>query len=252
MIEVKYDGRVMVVLLNRPEKRNAIDFETANQLQDIFERFEKDESLYVAVISGLGGHFCSGADLTDLENLEKRAIDVNSPGPLGITRRVLSKPVIAAIAGYCVAGGFELALWADIRIAEENAKFGFLERRFGVPLIDGGTQRLPLIAGLGNALYLILTGKLIDAQEAFRMGIVNEIVPVGKSLERAIELAKEISSYPQVTLRSDRLALYSTLNLEEKMKIEAEYGKKVIENRVFLKYVELFKAGKGRGGTKIF
>ncbi|MGC8565808.1 MAG: enoyl-CoA hydratase-related protein, partial [Thermoplasmata archaeon] len=147
MIQVQYDEHVMVVLINRPEKRNAIDFKTANEIQDAFEKFEKDNSLYVAVISGIGGNFSAGADLTDLKELEKRAMDPN--GPLGFTRRTVKKPVIAAISGYCVAGGFELVLWADIRIADETSKFGFLERRFGVPLIDGGTQRLPLIAGLG-------------------------------------------------------------------------------------------------------
>ncbi len=249
MIQVQLDEHVMVVLINRPEKRNAIDFETANEIQDAFEKFEKDDSLYVAVISGTGGNFCAGADLADLKGLEKRAMDPN--GPLGFTRRTVKKPIIAAISGYCVAGGFELALWADIRIADETSKFGFLERRFGVPLIDGGTQRLPLIAGLGNALYLILTGKLIDAEEAYRIGIVNEIVPNGMALSRSIEIAKEISMYPQITLRNDRNALYSSLDLENKMKIEAKYGKDVLESSVPFQGAELFKKGKGRSGRKI-
>ena len=181
MIEIQSKEHIMTVLINRPEKRNAVDFQTA-----------RDEDLFVAIISGTGGNFCAGADLSDLKNLEKRAMDSN--GPLGFTRRVLSKPLIAAISGYCVAGGFELALWADFRIAEEGSKLGFLERRFGVPLIDGGTQRLPLITGFGNALYLILTGNLIDSNEAYRLGIVNEIVPEGHSLSRALEIAKEIST----------------------------------------------------------
>lgn len=250
MIEVHYEKHIMIVLINRPEKRNAIDLETANEIQEAFEKFENDDSLYVAIISGKGGNFSAGADLTDLKNLEKRAMDPN--GPLGFTRRVVKKPVIAAISGYCVAGGFELALWADFRIAEEGSKFGFLERRFGVPLIDGGTQRLPLIAGLGNALYLILTGKLIDAREAYRMGIVNEIVPNGQALTRAIELAMEITKYPQITLRNDRLALLSTLNLEEKMRIEAKYGKETLESGIPFQGAEMFKEGKGRGGKQIF
>jgi len=249
MIQVQYDEHIMVVLINRPEKRNAIDFKTANEIQYTFEKFEKDDSLYVAVISGIGGNFSAGADLTDLKELEKRAMDPN--GPLGFTRRTVKKPIIAAIAGYCVAGGFELALWADIRIADEDSKFGFLERRFGVPLIDGGTQRLPLIAGLGNALYLILTGKLIDAKEAYRIGIVNEIVPNGKSLSRSIEIAKEISMYPQITLRNDRNALYSSLDLENKMKIEAQYGKDVLESGVPFQGAEQFKKGKGRSGRQL-
>ncbi len=242
MIKTSIVDHILIISINRPEKRNAIDLKTAQELEKTFINFEKDENLYISIIYGEGGNFSSGADLSDLNNLEKRSM--NSNGPLGFTRRILSKPLIAAVSGYCVAGGFELALWADIRIAEQGSQFGFLERRFGVPLIDGGTQRLPLIAGIGNALYLILTGKLINADEAFKMGIVNEIVPTGESLSRAVEIAEIITKYPQITLRNDRLALYSSFEFEKRMEIEAKFGKEVLDSKVPFEGAKKFLNGK--------
>lgn len=242
-------GHVLVVQLNRSEKRNAINFEMAEKLEEIWKDFEKDDELYVGIIAGSGGNFCAGADLGDLKNLMSRAM--KPEGLLGFTRMILSKPVIAAISGYCVAGGLEIALWADFRIAEENAKFGFLERRFGVPLINGGTQRLPRIVGLGNALYLILTGKLISAREALEIGLVNEVVENGRALERAIEIAELIASYPQLALRNDRKSVYSGLGkpLKEALLIEAEIGVETLENGELYREAERFvKNGKGRHG----
>ncbi|WP_216475971.1 enoyl-CoA hydratase-related protein [Caldisphaera lagunensis] len=211
---------------------------------------ENDKDAYVLILTGGFDAFSSGADLSDIKRLSKRVLSEN--GPLGITRINLSKPTISAISGYCVAGGFELALWTDIRIAEENAIFGFLERRFGVPLIDGGTQRLPLIVGLGRALDLILTGKTIDAEEAYKIGIVNYIVPRGKSLEKALELAETISSFPQETLRNDRKAVYMGIGnkLEDKLMIEALMGKKSIDNKgIDLNLVNQFLNRKNKVGN---
>ncbi|MCX8172521.1 MAG: crotonase/enoyl-CoA hydratase family protein, partial [Archaeoglobaceae archaeon] len=238
--------------LNRPEKRNAINFEMAEELEKIWKNFERDEELYVGVITGAGGNFCSGADLTDLIRLANRIENKN--GPLGFTRMNLSKPVIAAISGYCVAGGLEIALWADIRIADETSKFGVLNRRFGVPLIDGGTQRLPRIVGLGNALELILTGKLIDSKEAHRIGLVNEVVSKGYALKRALEIAEIISSYPQLSMRNDRKAVYEGLGfgLQEGMEIELKLGLETIKDGTpLLKAKKFVEEGKGRHGERL-
>jgi len=226
-------GHVLIVQLNRGEKRNAINLDMAEKLEEIWKDFEKDDELYVGIITGSGGNFCAGADLSDLKRLMGRAM--KPEGPLGFTRMILSKPVIAAISGFCVAGGLEIALWADFRIADETAKFGFLERRFGVPLINGGTQRLPRIVGLENALYLILTGKLISAQEALKIGLVSELVESGRALERALEVAELMASYPQLALRNDRKSLYAGLekSLQEALTIEAEIGRETLEDGGF-------------------
>ncbi len=242
-------GHVLIVQLNRGEKRNAINLDMAEKLEEIWKDFEKDDELYVGIITGSGGNFCAGADLSDLRRLMGRAM--KPEGPLGFTRMMLSKPVIAAISGFCVAGGLEIALWADFRIADETAKFGFLERRFGVPLINGGTQRLPRIVGLGNALYLILTGKLISAQEALKIGLVNEVVESGKALQRATEVAELMASYPQLALRNDRKSVYAGLekSLHEALAIEAEIGRETLENGELYSEAEKFvKNGKGRHG----
>src|SRR2546423_11846153 len=180
---------VRVVRIGRPEKRNAIDSDTAARLLEEFTEFDADESQRVAVLTGDERAFCAGADLTSLPRLRPS-------GPLGPTRLQLSKPVIAAVEGWCVAGGFELALWCDLRVAGASARFGCLERRWGVPLIDGGTQRLPRIVGLGRALDLILTGREVDAEEALAMGLVNRVVPDGTALDAAMELAEQIAAFP--------------------------------------------------------
>ncbi|MCS7144801.1 MAG: crotonase/enoyl-CoA hydratase family protein [Archaeoglobaceae archaeon] len=245
-------SHILVVTINRAEKRNAINLEMAEELEKVWNNFEKDDNLYVGIITGAGDNFCAGADLGDLERLATRVGSKN--GPLGFTRMTLSKPVIASISGYCVAGGFEIALWADIRIADESAKFGILNRRFGVPLIDGGTQRLPKIVGLGNALDLILTGKLIDAKEAHRIGLVNEIVPKGLALKRALEIAELISSHPQVPMRNDRKAVFEGfgLSLEDALEIEAKLGYESIRNGTdFLKVRRFIAEGKGKHGERL-
>jgi len=247
VVEKKSD--IFIVKLNRPEVRNAVNLETANELEEAWDNFEKDKSLKVGIITSTSDHFCSGADLKDIEQLSHRSMNPN--GPLGMTRKIPNKPVIAAISGYCVAGGFEIALWADIRICDETAKFGFLERRFGVPLIDGGTQRLPLISGLGNALYLITTGKLIDSTEAMRMGIVNEVVSTDKLFERAVELAKTIAAYPQITMLSDREAAYAGTLLDYGIMHEQRNGFYVLNSHVPHEGARIFAKGKGRGGKSI-
>ncbi len=248
IIVEKQDG-IFKVKLNRPDVRNAVNLKTANELEEAWDIFEKDQSLKVGIITSTSENFCAGADLKDIDALSRRSM--NPAGPLGMTRKIPGKPVIAAISGYCVAGGFEIALWADFRICDETAKFGFLERRFGVPLIDGGTQRLPLISGLGNALYLITTGNLIDAKEALRMGIVNEVVPSGKVMERAMELASTIASYPQNTLLSDREAVYSSTDLDSGIMHEQRNGYYILNSGVPFEGAKVFEGGKGRGGKSI-
>ncbi|MEX0800809.1 MAG: enoyl-CoA hydratase-related protein [Dehalococcoidia bacterium] len=199
--------RALVVTINRPEARNAVNGETAGLLFEAVDRFRSDDALDTMIVTGAGEvAFCAGADLKNSGSLMQRE-GAQESGPMGFTRVTdAGKPAIAAINGYCLAGGLEVACWCDFRIADESARFGVLNRRWGVPLVDGGTQRLPRIVGLGNALYLIETGAMLDAQQALRIGLVQEVVPRGKALERALELAAAISSYPQVSLRGDRRA----------------------------------------------
>ncbi len=215
--------RAFVVTINRPQARNAVDGETAGLLLEAVEAFRADESLDVLVLTGAGDTaFCAGADLKSTAGLMARP-GAQESGPMGFSRVTdLEKPTIAAVNGYCLAGGLELACWCDIRIADETAQFGVLNRRWGVPLLDGGTQRLPRIVGLGNALYLIETGVMIDARHALRMGLVQEVVPGGRALERALELAGAISGYPQISLRNDRRAAVEglTLTLPEGLDLE--------------------------------
>ncbi len=250
-IVVEERGRIFIVTINRPERRNAIDADTAEELYRAWTYFDNNPDLYVGVITGAGGNFSSGADLYDIDRLINRVS--NSEGPLGFTRLRLSKPVIAAVSGYCVAGGLEIALWADIRVADKTAKFGFLERRFGVPLVDGGTQRLARIIGLGRALDLILTGRLISAEEAYQWGLVSYLVDEGKAIDKAIEIAELISKYPQETLRNDRLAVYEGLDkpLSEGLIIEMNYGLKSIRTGEIYEGVRKFKEGMGRHGDLI-
>jgi enoyl-CoA hydratase len=201
---VRYErsGSASVLTLDRPDKRNPVDGETARLLGEGVARFERDDEARVLVLTGTGPAFCAGADLRALDTLN---IDA-SEGPLGCTRLIPSKPTIAAVSGWCLAGGVELALWCDIRIAAEGSTFGLFERRFGVPLCDGGTQRLPRVVGLGRALELILTGRPVDAEEAHRIGLVNEVVAPGRHLERALELAERLAGFPQQTMLTDRRA----------------------------------------------
>ena len=197
-VRVERKEAVTVVTIDRPEVHNCVDTDAASALEDAVRAFDVDDAQRVLILTGAGGKsFCSGADLKDPPRFR-------AAGPMGISRLEVGKPTIAAINGYCFAGGLELACWCDFRIADETAEFGVLNRRWGVPLVDGGTQRLPKIVGLGNALYLIETGVRIDAQTALRMALVQEVVPAGTAVERATELATRMAEYPQASLRADR------------------------------------------------
>jgi enoyl-CoA hydratase len=245
-----------MLTIQRPERRNAVDAETAELLLEGLRRFEADEAARVLVLTGEGdAAFCAGADLKALaeagdappEELVERVAG-RPEGPMGFTRLTPSKPTIAAISGWCLAGGLELALWCDLRIATETARLGYPERRWGVPLIDGGTQRLPRIVGAGRALEMILTGRIVEAREAHEWGLVTELVPEGRHLERALELAEGLAGFPQETLLSDRRAAIegSTLPLAEGLALEAELGRGSIE--VGLRGAARFADGEGRGG----
>ena len=235
MIETELDGPVRVVRISRPDKRNCVNSATAEALLDAFLAFEAAPEEKVAILTGDDTAFCAGADLKDLPRLRPS-------GPLGPTRLQLSKPVIAAIEGWCVAGGVELAVWCDLRVAGRSAQIGCLERRWGVPLIDGGTQRLPRIVGLGRALDLVLTGRQIGADEAFAMGLVNRVVDDGAALATAIELAQQIASFPWKCVESDRMCIYEGLGVElpEGLQHEDRRGREVIFDPGFAAGVERF------------
>jgi enoyl-CoA hydratase len=224
MVRYERVGAAAVLAIDRPERRNAVDGATAAALLEGFERFAADGDARVLVLTGGAEAFCAGADLKALETLDPDA----PAGPMGFTRLHSPKPAIAAVSGWCVAGGLELALWCDLRVADETARFGCMERRWGVPLLDGGTQRLPRVVGLGRALDLILTGRVIDAQEAHAIGLVNEIAP--QPVERARELAEQIAAFPQDTMLSDREAALAALGLplDEGLELEARLGRERI------------------------
>lgn len=210
------DGPVCTILLNRPDRRNAVDGPTAAALLRAFERFEADEALRVAVLGGVGGHFCAGADLTAMGDPARRNhLDPEGgpPGPMGPSRMALSKPLIAAVSGYAVAGGLELALLADVRVVERDAVFGVFCRRWGVPLIDGGTVRLPRVVGMGRALDMILTGRPVSADEALAMGLANRVVEPGGALVAAQQLARDIAAFPQQCMLADRASVYAQWDL---------------------------------------
>lgn len=248
-VEVTREGPITIIRIHRPQVRNAINGATAVALRDAWLAFDADESASVGILTGGDEVFCAGADLRDLAGLETG--DADKSGPLGFTRLAVSKPTIAAVAGYCVAGGLELACWCDLRIADETAIFGCFERRFGVPLIDGGTQRLPRIIGLGRALEMILMGRPVPAQEALSMGLANEVVPAGQSLKRAIELAHLLAGFPQQCMRNDRLALHEGFGrpLAEGLRIEAAYGARTLSSGESYEGARAFQAGKGRQGN---
>jgi enoyl-CoA hydratase len=236
MIATELDGAVRIVRIARPEKRNAVNSDTAEALRDAFLAFEAAEDEKVAILTGDDAAFCAGADLKDLPRLRPT-------GPLGPTRLQLSKPVIAAIEGWCVAGGVELAVWCDLRVAGRSAQIGCLERRWGVPLIDGGTQRLPRIVGLGRALDLVLTGRQIGADEAFAMGLVNRVVDDGQALATAVELAQQIASFPWRCVVSDRQCIYEGLGtpIADGLALEDAHGREVIFDPGFSMGVERFE-----------
>lgn len=230
-IIVEKNKEITTILINRPEVKNAVDGNTAQQLADAFRAFEADETASVAVLGGLGGTFCSGADLKAVAgNGTPNKTTTDGDGPMGPSRMLLSKPVIAAISGYAVAGGLELAIWCDMRVMEQSAVMGVFCRRWGVPLIDGGTVRLPRLIGMSRAMDLILTGRSVKAEEAFQMGLANRLVEDGKALEAAQELALHIAQFPQTCLRNDRLSAYGQWHLSEKeaMQQEFELGMKTI------------------------
>ena len=248
------DGPVVVITLDRPEARNAVDRPTADALVDACIRFEGDDNLAVAVLTGAGGTFCGGADLKAMtEDGLPRAnrVAVDGDGPMGPTRRLLAKPVIAAVEGHAVAGGLELALWCDLRVAGADAVFGVFCRRWGVPLIDGGTVRLPRLIGQSRALDLVLTGRAVGAEEALGMGLVNRVVPSGTALAAAVALAGELAQLPQGCLRSDRASLYEQwdLPLDVALAVETGYGVAVLRSGEALEGAARFAGGSGRHGS---
>jgi enoyl-CoA hydratase/carnithine racemase len=214
-VSYRCTDRVAVVQIERPEHRNAVDSATARQLADGFRAFDQDSGADVAVLTGAGGHFCAGADLKAFARGDRRALGADGDGPMGPTRMRLTKPVIAAVEGYAVAGGFELALWCDLRVVADGAVFGIFCRRFGVPLIDLGTIRLPRLIGHSRAMDLILTGREVHAQEALDIGLANRLVPSGHALAAAVDLAKQIASFPQTCMRNDRLSAIEQWDMEE-------------------------------------
>jgi len=247
---VRYErsGSTALITIDRQHRRNAVDGPTAALLHEAYVRFEADAQARVLVLTGEGGvSFCAGADLKAQDTFAARLM--SEEGPMGFTRLTPSKPTIAAISGFCLAGGLEIALWCDLRIATEGSTLGYPERRWGVPLIDGGTQRLPRIVGLGRALDLILTGRMIDAAEALSMGLITEIVPAGAHLQRALTLAEGLAGFPQRTMLADRRAAIEGLGmtLAEGLALEAKAGPDVFEDGA--RGAARFAAGEGRGGA---
>ncbi|MFJ9412813.1 crotonase/enoyl-CoA hydratase family protein [Streptomyces sp. NPDC101227] len=247
-VRVERAGPVTTVVLSRPAARNAVDGATARQLADAFREFEADDEARVAVLWGEGGTFCAGADLKAVGTERGNRVAPDGDGPMGPTRLRLSKPVIAAVAGHAVAGGLELALWCDLRVAEEDAVFGVFCRRWGVPLIDGGTVRLPRLIGAGRAMDLVLTGRPVPAREALDIGLANRLVPTGTARTAAERLAAEIAALPQACLRSDRASLLEQEGKDEvsAMAVELRYGQGVLAEG--LTGAARFAAGAGRHG----
>ncbi|MEU0912521.1 crotonase/enoyl-CoA hydratase family protein [Streptomyces althioticus] len=242
-------GAVTTVVLSRPEARNAVDGPTAAELADAFRAFEADDEARAAVLWGEGGTFCAGADLKALGTERANRVTEDGDGPMGPTRLRLSKPVIAAVAGHAVAGGLELALWCDLRVVEEDAVFGVFCRRWGVPLIDGGTVRLPRLIGTSRAMDMILTGRPVPAAEAHAMGLANRVVPVGRAREEAEELAASLARFPQACLRSDRASVLEQEGLgeEEALAAELRHGSAVLAES--LEGAARFASGAGRHGA---
>jgi enoyl-CoA hydratase len=246
-------GPVTVVTIDRPERRNAVDFATAQALFNAFVAFDADEAASVAVLTGSGGHFCAGADLKALAGGQRanRVSEEGDFGPMGPTRLRLDKPVIAAVEGYAVAGGLELALWADLRVAAESAVFGVFCRRFGVPLVDAGTVRLPRLIGHSRAMDLILTGRPVDAREAFAMGLANRVVADGEALSAALDLGRQLAAFPQTCLRNDRRSGLEQWDLswDDAVANETRLGRLTITHGETAAGAARFAAGEGRGGS---
>ena len=244
------EGKVFIATIHRPEVRNAVDSATAAALAEAFREFEANDELCAAVLTGAGGTFCAGADLREVADGRRTAIDENGSGPMGPTWMQLSKPVIAAVEGHAVAGGLELSLWCDLRVAARNAVFGVFNRRFGVPLIDLGTVRLPRMIGQGRALDLILTGRAVSGEEALQMGLVNRLVETGKALDTALELAHALAAFPQHGLRADRMSVYEQWSLpwEEARKNELKHGLEVLASGESRAGAQRFTSGAGKHG----
>jgi enoyl-CoA hydratase len=251
-IHYETDGRVVVITIDRPEVANAIDRPTAEALADRFRRFEADESHAVAVLTGANGKFCAGADLKAMrESGSPRAsrVEPDGDGPVGPTRMLLTKPVIAAVEGHAVAGGLELAAWCDLRVAAEDAVFGVYCRRWGIPLMDGGTIRLARLIGHSHALDMILTGRGVSGEEALRMGLANRLVPSGEALSAAISLAHDMASRPQGALRSDRLSSYEqwSLALDDALAAEYRHGMATLRSGELFAGLDQYASGAWRG-----
>ena len=246
------DGRIAVITIERPERRNAVDRETAQGLYDAFKAFDADDSLDVAVLTGRGGYFCGGADLKAISTGGGNRIpETGDFGPMGCTRLRLGKPVIAAVEGPAVAGGLEVACWADLRVAAEGAFFGVFCRRFGVPLIDLGTVRLPRLIGHSRAMDMILTGRPVDAHEALAMGLANRVTPKGEALTAAVELARQISAFPQLCMRNDRLSALEqwSLDWDQAQAAEVRFGMETLRTGSAVEGATRFANGQGRGGV---
>lgn len=249
-VNFETDGPIAIVTINRPAARNAVDRPTAAALSEAFRRFDADASLAVAILTGAGGFFCAGADLKAVATDRGNRVGADGDGPLGCTRMLLGKPVIAAVEGFAVAGGLELALWCDLRVAARDAMFGVYCRRWGVPLVDGGTIRLPRLIGMSNAMDMILTGRGVAGEEALRMGLANRIVEKGGAVAAARDLATQLAAFPQRCLRSDRMSAYEawTLPLEGALTNEYRHGIATISSGETRDGAARFAAGAGRHG----
>jgi enoyl-CoA hydratase len=252
-VTVRYEpsGPVVTITIDRPEVRNAVDRPTAVALADAFRRFEADDVLAVAVLAGVGGTFCAGADLKGISDGRGNRVDADGDGPMGPTRMLLDKPVIAAVEGHAVAGGLELALWCDLRVAATDATFGVYCRRWGVPLVDGGTVRLPRLIGHSHALDLILTGRGVSGDEALRMGLANRLVEPGRAVAAAVDLGHQLAAFPQLCLRSDRRSSYEQwgMDLDAALGRETELGLGTIASGETRDGASRFARGAGRHGS---
>ncbi|MFC9294076.1 crotonase/enoyl-CoA hydratase family protein [Streptomyces sp. NPDC057011] len=249
-VRVRRRGAVTTISLNRPHVRNAVDRDTAAALADAFRAFDADPGAAVAVLHGEGGTFCAGADLKAFSEGNGNRVAADGDGPMGVSRMRLSKPVIAAISGHAVAGGLELALWADLRVADESAVFGVFCRRWGVPLIDGGTVRLPRLIGTSRAMDMILTGRAVDAAEALHIGLANRVVPAGEALARAEELAAQLAELPQTCMRHDRMSVLEQEGRDENTALAVEFGHGTVSlDAGAVTGAARFAAGAGRHGA---
>ncbi len=250
VVNLELEGSLAIVTINRPGVRNAVDRPTAEALAEAFRRFDRDDRLAVAILTGTGGCFCAGADLKAVATGTGNRVTENGDGPLGCTRMLLGKPVVAAVEGYAVAGGLELALWCDLRVAARDAVFGVFCRRWGVPLVDGGTIRLPRLIGMSHAMDMILTGRGVSGDEAFRIGLANRLVEPGAALAAAKELASQLAAFPQRCLRSDRRSAYEAAALPLDAALHNEYllGIATVQSGETRAGATRFAAGEGRHG----